>query len=69
MSDIGQALFKQTMDEVDHLFGKILDGNQNGNDVVKYNILKDLVADWARKLATYDKFKLKLTQQEDVDAR
>jgi len=63
-SEVGQALFKQTMDEVDVLFSKILDGQNTPEDVVKYNILKDLITEWARKLATYDKFKLKLTQQE-----
>jgi len=65
LSEVGQALFKQTMDEVDFLFNKHLDGQATPEDIDKYNILKDLITDWARKLATYDKFKLKLTQQEE----
>lgn len=65
-SEVGQALFKQTMDEIDALFSKILDGQNTPEDVVKYNIMKDLITEWARKLATYDKFKLKLTQQEEL---
>lgn len=63
-SEVGQALFKQTMDEIDGLFSKIVDGQNTNGDVVKYNILKDIITDWARKLATYDKFKLQLTQKE-----
>ena len=65
ISEVGLALFKQTMDETDALFDKILSGKNTNGDVVKYNILKDLITEWARKLATYDKFKLKLTQTEE----
>ena len=66
-SEVGQALFGQVMDEVDALFNKILDGKNTPEDVVKYNILKDLITEWARKLETYDKFKLKLTQGEEIN--
>lgn len=65
MSEVGQALFKQSLAELDELFGKILDGRNTPEDVVKYNILKDLIAEWGRKLSTYNKFKLQLTQQEE----
>ena len=65
MSEVGQEMFKHTMDEIDLLFNKILDGQNTPEDVVKYNILKDLIAEWGRKLSTYNKFKLQLTQQEE----
>ena len=64
MSEVGQAVFGQTMVEIDALFNKIVDGQNTNGDVIKYNILKDLITDWARKLSTYDKFKLKLTSEE-----
>uniref|UniRef100_A0A6M3XUS3 Uncharacterized protein n=1 Tax=viral metagenome TaxID=1070528 RepID=A0A6M3XUS3_9ZZZZ len=63
-SEVGQALFKQTMDEIDALFNKHLDGEASEQDIMKYNILKSILIEWARKLATYEKFKLKLTEKE-----
>lgn len=66
-SEVGQALFKQTMGEVDDLFYKHLDGSATPEDTVKYNILKNLITEWARKLSTYEKFKLKLTQREETE--
>jgi hypothetical protein len=65
MSEVGQAMFKNTMAEADFLFYKHLDGDATAEDIMKYNILKGLVEDWARKLATYEKFKLKLTSAKE----
>ena len=63
-SEVGQTLFGNTMDEVDRLFYKHLDGEASDEDIMKYNILKGLIEEWAKKLSTYEKFKLKLTGKE-----
>ena len=65
-SEVGYTLFKETMEQIDILFYKILDGKNTPDDIVKYNVMKQLITEWARKLATYEKFKLKLTQEEEV---
>ena len=60
-SDIGQALFKDTVDELDNLFNKILNDDHTREDTMKYKILKSLIEQWALKLNTYLKRKAELT--------
>lgn len=67
-TEIGQVFFKDAMDRIASLLGKITEGDSSTEERLEYKITRDMLISWGSKLVSLEKLRTEITGQEKNDA-